>query len=104
MPSRSVFLSPKGYRGIAPQRVFCDSRRYEPRGESLIMRPYKLLVALFVFLVLAACNSQRPGASERLGHTTQPLLTLGAPCIQNSHCETGFCVDAVCCENSCGGG
>jgi hypothetical protein len=29
---------------------------------------------------------------------------LGAACVANSNCTTGFCVDGVCCENACGGG
>lgn len=68
------------------------------------MRHLKLLTVLFVLFVIAACNSQRPIDGEKLGKTHQPLLAQGSPCLQNSHCETGFCVDAVCCENACGGG
>ena len=69
------------------------------------MRHLKLLTVLFVLFVIAACNSQaRRIDSEKLGTTVQPLLAQGSPCLQNSHCETGFCVDAVCCENACGGG
>jgi MYXO-CTERM domain-containing protein len=69
------------------------------------MRTIKTFVVLFILLfVVAACNSQRQAAAERIGKTNQALLTQGSPCLQNSHCETGFCVDAVCCENACGGG
>jgi hypothetical protein len=68
------------------------------------MRHLKVLTVLFVLFVVAACNSQRRPSPETLGRTHQELLVEGSPCTQNSHCDSGFCVDAVCCENACGNG
>jgi hypothetical protein len=31
-------------------------------------------------------------------------LSIGGPCALTTDCETGFCVDGVCCDTACGGG
>jgi hypothetical protein len=31
-------------------------------------------------------------------------MPLGLACAQNAQCQSGFCVDGVCCESACGGG
>lgn len=55
---------------------------------------------------LVAYESLRPGL-ETLRVSYRRLVqgsTEGQPCTNNSQCDTGFCVDNVCCDSACGGG
>ncbi|HRE92150.1 MAG TPA: hypothetical protein PK095_23750, partial [Myxococcota bacterium] len=48
---------------------------------------------------VGAFQSRRP----TLGLVTGPA-PLGAPCTETTACQSGFCVDGVCCEDACFGG
>ncbi len=41
------------------------------------------------------------GTDEDSSVTTESMLELGVPCALASECESGFCVDGVCCESAC---
>ncbi len=40
------------------------------------------------------------GGTDGGGETVDPLA-LGAPCTSGSQCDSGFCVDRVCCDRGC---
>ncbi|MCU1384507.1 MAG: Flagellar hook-length control protein FliK [Acidobacteria bacterium] len=45
-------------------------------------------------------------ANDDLGETAPDMtapLSAGAPCSASSQCESGFCVDGVCCQSACDG-
>jgi MYXO-CTERM domain-containing protein len=50
-----------------------------------------------------ACNSS-PAPSETVGTQAEALFATGVPCSAATQCETGNCVDGVCCNTACGGG
>ncbi len=54
-------------------------------------------------LGLGACTG-RTHAVEAAPTLASSLLDLGKPCAVDSDCTSGFCIDGVCCESTCGGG
>ena len=77
------------------------------------MRP--LVVTVVAWFLAGACAGesvepastaagQGAAAEPGVGVQRQALAAGGQPCSEGSQCNSGFCVDGVCCNAACGGG
>ena len=85
-------------------------------GRSRALR-YKAWVLALAILVLACSGKHRRfledstasldpgvnGAAGTEGDVPNPPGSLGASCTGSGECDTGFCVDGVCCDDGCSG-
>lgn len=68
------------------------------------MRMRSILAFVAFLLLMVACTVTPPPEEEHLGTTSEELIAQGGRCLQNSQCQTGHCVDTVCCNTACGFG
>ena len=57
-----------------------------------------------VSLVVGAPFRDDRGTNSGAAYFVDVLLSTGTPCTAGTQCQTGACVDGVCCATSCGGG
>src|SRR4051812_41708257 len=62
------------------------------------------VLVLFAVGIIACTSGSALEPAAVLATSAQPLLAQGLPCLDDSQCGTGHCVDAVCCNSACGSG
>jgi hypothetical protein len=57
------------------------------------------------YAIAGACGADgSKGFESGSAYVFDGLLTDGSPCMSDSECSSGSCVDDVCCDSACGGG